>query len=591
MKLTQSVKRALLLCAIAVSLVLLYWVALRSYSLPPADLSATAKLLDTKGWHPIVNVESNAFHEWRIDPLLVRLQSLFDSNLHSPGMPARTLHLAIFFLGLVVFFFSLGASATGVGVALMIPALFLYLFGPDSVIFGSLTWSGWYLWSVRQCLLALKKKGLWTLLSFALACRIALSANQLACLVLVILLWFTALLHDTDLVEQHKKMYLRFLGAISLLPALFVLFTAPIPHFPNYPAFARVVPDDGLPGIILPLTGAHASLQVIDHWAVRAALGTPALIALGLALVAFLLSKRDRVWVPALLLFVITSLDTCLPESWVQVAPLATIGRILAGHFLFALAPLAFALGCVSFSTALINDWNRLPHAASIVLPLALIFGTGSLRTSPLLAKDLPSKLAHVSYLLAHPQLVSPSWYVYRHFNFSPATDKIEQSVRHTPGFSELTVEASAQNEAIIFGQMLDDKRDTRWSPNAGRQDGSEWVRYNFFKPMIIRGIELSTGTFVTDFPRGLRITASTQCDGSGPILPASQRLFEQRSWQGPLRFTNDGFPYFGGEHIVEAIFDAPTSVGCLVVAQIGHEPHFDWSIAEMSLFLNSTVR
>lgn len=568
-----------LIVGTALALILALLVSRYATQLPPADLSLFDAEHGAGRWHALINVEHNAFHQWRSDPLLMRLQSLFSGENELAGMPARALQVSILFLGITTFLLSISASLVAICVALTLPVALLYFFGADSVVLGSLTWSGWFMWSVRGAFLTTRRKGLWTLFVLAFACRIALSANQLALLVGPFLVW----LGITSLTEINgpRRLFLRLLFLIAFAPALLVLFNAPAPQFPTYPQSARVVPASGVPGLVRPYSSAHASLPVVNRSAIRQDYALPALTLVGALLLVALGSSQLRPSVaPGLLCATLVALDAALPEALAQIAPLASVSRLIPGYFLIPLSPLVFALGMIaSFVAAALTVEGGSKLAGSILM-IGVISAVFYSDPPPRRAVDgyLPTRVQQQSYLQLHPQLVSPSLYVARHFAFQ---DRVRPLPVNLPLF-DFQISAWPNPESAKL--MHDGSRETRWATSSAQQRGNEWLRLDFAQPVRLAGIVLDVGGYTTDFPRGVSVTVSDKCTTSGAPLEAPVTAYHQPSWQGPLRFTESGYAYFGGEHEVELIFDKPHELRCLVVQQTGKEAHFDWTVAELSV-------
>jgi hypothetical protein len=141
-----------------------------------------------------------------------------------------------------------------------------------------------------------------------------------------------------------------------------------------------------------------------------------------------------------------------------------------------------------------------------------------------------------------------------------------------------------ASNNVGDLVATIDNKPLTRWSSGGGRQTAGEWLTIAFATPRTLKGIELSTGGFGADYPRGLRLSGGERCDG--PL----QELAHLPEWEGPIRFTSDGHPYYGGQPEVKVYF-RPTKVGCLKIEQIGRSTRFDWSVAELLVLPASESR
>jgi hypothetical protein len=152
----------------------------------------------------------------------------------------------------------------------------------------------------------------------------------------------------------------------------------------------------------------------------------------------------------------------------------------------------------------------------------------------------------------------------------------------YTPSFEPLTafgasVNASLGDTTMMLKVVSDSDPRTRWSTQRGGQHGDERIEISFSKPTTVSGIELDTGTFTTDFPRGLTVVGTngssnpTRCHAEFP------------SWQGSIARTPSGHPYFTGQHEVRIIFPEPCLLTTLSLKQTGSAP-FDWSIAEIRI-------
>jgi hypothetical protein len=193
--------------------------------------------------------------------------------------------------------------------------------------------------------------------------------------------------------------------------------------------------------------------------------------------------------------------------------------------------------------------------------------------------EHLPLLLGEQQFVRAHAALVSPSLYVYKHFGFLPLEDHTRTSSGALTA-DEMTVRASTNSEQLPL--LLDNRAETRWSPSRGvqRGDGSEWLEVEASVPIYLEKLLLPVGSFSTDFPRGVRVVASTACGETGRSI----ELFKQPSWQGPLRFTTGGYPYFGHEQEVELPIGSASAYRCYRIEQIGTNGAFDWSVAELGV-------
>jgi hypothetical protein len=178
--------------------------------------------------------------------------------------------------------------------------------------------------------------------------------------------------------------------------------------------------------------------------------------------------------------------------------------------------------------------------------------------------------------------LVSPSLFVVRYFSKSlpdlipHLRDYAALSAAQTSGIAALSPQISAFPPELNkdVGAMIDRRSKTHWSTYKGAQTGGESLLIRFPAPASLRAVELSTGAFPTDFPRGLAISTGTCSLEETPQISFSD-------WQGALAFTPSGFPYFSGQNDVKILLPPGPPLGCLLIKQTGSAP-FDWSVTEL---------
>jgi hypothetical protein len=148
----------------------------------------------------------------------------------------------------------------------------------------------------------------------------------------------------------------------------------------------------------------------------------------------------------------------------------------------------------------------------------------------------------------------------------------------------KLSVSHRATDKALA--KMKDGKPNTRWSPRRGKQLGDEKLFMHFESPISLQALRLDPGKFYTDFPRGIRVSALPTCNLDTPIssseIAAAQVIFDAPRWLGSIRFTKDGYPYYAHESNVDLVLLKPVTAQCVVIEQIGTDPNFDWSVAEV---------
>jgi hypothetical protein len=180
--------------------------------------------------------------------------------------------------------------------------------------------------------------------------------------------------------------------------------------------------------------------------------------------------------------------------------------------------------------------------------------------------------------------VISPSYAVLRQsdvgmFQETQRAIELERVAAATMG----AVLSASNGERRELDRALDRDRATRWSTHHGAQRGDEWMCARFERAELLRGIELSPGTYASDFPRGLTISAAADClEPLTPDSPALSIVGRFPSWQGAVLYTPSGLPYFSGQNDVKVRFGAVTAVRCVCAMQTGTNDSFDWSVADV---------
>lgn len=94
---------------------------------------------------------------------------------------------------------------------------------------------------------------------------------------------------------------------------------------------------------------------------------------------------------------------------------------------------------------------------------------------------------------------------------------------------------------------------------------------------MRIRGVEPSPGVYHSDFPRGVSIEMGGTCESTKVVA-------HQAPWLGSLKFTPDGYPYYGVQGEVKLLLPEAVPARCVCVVQTEEFRGHDWSIAEFNL-------
>ena len=506
----------------------------------------------------VSDTTSNAFHTWRIGPINCLLAKTISS---SPSFSLLSFsYLLIFFLGLAKFFHAesklsrLSIFLTNISLTL---ALYL-LFAGNIVVAGTLAWIPWYICSLSE----LKKEESTRVKAFHIlfVVLIVFSANQLALFALLVPLFIVV----------HS----RFSFLTAIIGSLFS-FTAKVPTFPKYPALARVVEDDGLPGIIRPLIGPDSPIQVISQNLLLQNYTATALVICVLSLAFMMFCSRSKKSLGTIIAISLL-IDFFGNSHLIALGPVRSLSRIVPGTSLLALSVPFLAMFALFTALSLTKRKQLAPIFSMLLLALALC--TSYLGTSGSL-----NYLAEASK--TESKIISPSLNVY--LQNSPMLVKNPESLTNYESLrlnkNNAQITSSHRNDQRVLRRILDISPATRWSTGLGKQTGSEWLLIKLSEPTLATGIEINVGKFSADFPRGLKIYSIDSC--TVPEINTEENLIRiSNPWQGVIKFTPEGYPYYGSQSKVRTFFNKEEKIKCLLIKQTGTSDSFEWSVTSIDL-------
>jgi hypothetical protein len=584
---------------------------LQGYALiPTADHFSPRAFGDLSAWFPLINVRSNAFLHWRIDPVIERLAGSSVSEMSE----SRLVLASVFVLYSGLSLLSLRLSRHKVpllsvlGSALVCAAL-LSIYGYDLVLFGMLAWIPFFILCALACFHGREAFGIFFVLSLFFALRINRAANVLAPLSIFIGLSAAAFLFRALRKEQlPEDIPGKVLAANSALPPAFFrilcviavasFFTVsspvlktPSPNGQEYPWQAHVVSDDGVVGNVHPLIGPGPEVPFIDRGLVKSYTGPLSLVLL-LLLVLIHRSLGTAQPIARCCFYgagsavLLVALDAILPENFAHLAPLAVLARTIPGSFLYPLSEVFFALALIAFSLACAAQ-RRGP-----TLILSCIFFI--LTPKFWLQGNLPG-IRHVfePNLTAEQEkyIISPSFRVIDTLGLWTISERERERVMNTTFAASSTVPSQVTASHSKLGnetaKMFDQNRETRWSAGRAFQQGDEWLYVKFDQPQTLSAIELAPSHFKSDFPRALTIS---QVDGCPDAFSEADRqkphpkIISFSPWEGTLDYTSKGFPFYTAQTRVRAFFPQTIATQCLLIEQTGKDSRVDWSVAELRL-------
>ncbi len=532
------------------------------------------------GWFPVVNVNHNAYYNWRVDHISRLFIELF-SPLYSAEKPL--FRLIILFVGTLLLTRKISNQTSPLitPFSLLPVLLVLAAVGINPLVAGSLAWMP-LLAFVCSILLVKTNPRMWWLVAVGVITEHCLSANQASPLPTALAFLLACLANETNGRSSVSKRRTALVACLVFIPVLLTVVTTPMPDLPDYPRSGRVVPDDGVEGLLRPLVGLSYPFESIHRADVRALYDTVAIYVFALSLLSLLFtrvsgSKTPRVlamWSSALALSAF--LDTNLPEEWSNIVPIASISRLLPWGTHYCLTAICLGLAAWLLGMVWITQTRKSLGIALAMAALFSIFQTSPARYHPFLSRYTTTADPELRKILC-----SPSSAVIRHFAYQhPNLMEDLADMKHKSRQASVDVTSAVATITMTPTSPPPIEQYWRWSSRRGRQVGDEVLTIAFHQPTSLRGVELDSGTYFTDFPRGIEILGGP-CDQN-----QARVLFSAPSWQGSLAFTPQGYPYLASRATVKALFNNEEQVSCLFVRQTG-KALVDWSVSRVRIIRN----
>ena len=536
-------------------------------------------------WCREIHLVHNSFAMWPRDPVALVL-SVFQAAC--PNASAGAANLLIFALGFCALACLLTNPTRAMVHALPLAFMCALFYGVDPLVLPGLAYFPWLVWAFFLFMHNRFPSWVGAALLVGLGTLQALAAGTTG------FLWYgAAMLCAFCLSDPQRTLPRTFSAAawLGVLPLLAIVLHVPDLPFPDYPLHAHLVPDDGVPGILRPLVGPSLPLPVIDREALVSAYRVWAVIGL-LCSMAGLAGQRStrpgirRIWLFSFVMFLSAVLDLMLSESFAQIAPLSALSRLVPYLFYVPLAPMVLALGVTTLWLGSCRDTRP-----QYLLLCMLLLGLPCWNDSPALRAQAMQRLrdsliATGDHLNWQSIFNSPSLALLRRLDPLVLRTQLYAKDSKFTRLNAAEVRLTASDSLPQLGWLMDGRgKRHRWSPEKGRQSGNEWLHIRFETPRRLAGLELMTGEYPADFPRGVQVSYAEECTDSFRLEDAGPRyqlLLEYRSWQGEVLFTPSGLPFFGAQAQVPLFFPKAVRAQCVLIQQTAQEQNFDWSVTEI---------
>lgn len=521
---------------------------------------------------------SNAFHTWQLDPVISIVTNLLGMSADTVGLLKTNSFISLLTLLILV---------SGVGVLLLsedscswkeafgktLPlAIILLIFGFNPITYASLCWIPWIFVVLR-----FSRSIWWKLILGSLFTALAAAASG------VLGLFFLPFIFFLEKVEVRS--FRSFFVIVSIIGCLAFSLHTGTTEIPNYPSDGHLVTDDGVPGHIRPLTTDAPPIPIINRHLEKRSLGALVTVSLCSLLLLFPLAQNRSLHFGMLIGTLALFLDTVVAEEFSLIAPLQTLRRVIPGGFW--VAPAATLFAALLLSLSLFSRSAIATFVSLSVLSWILFFSPHhELGVAGLLLTEEDERVIQLSLSQESEErrdlFLSPSFALIRDYSLHPERVIRPKEIDFTqPNIPLKEVELTLQEGSLgEIGNLSDEDPQTRLRIGSGGQQGGEFLCVELNdKHRAISALSLELGRFPTDFPRGLRLYEGSQCEEiqSNPL-----RLQEYTPWEGPILFTDKGYPYYGKQSQIEL---KTRSHPQAVRLEQTEESFFDWSIAELRVF------
>ncbi|MBX7137639.1 MAG: hypothetical protein K1X83_06615 [Oligoflexia bacterium] len=387
----------------------------------------------------------------------------------------------------------------------------------------------------------------------------------------------------------------------SIAISWLTLLSIPTSKLTQYPPAARLVPVSAL-GDAGALFGPAAGLVTADPAALNPTLLITSLLLALISLGLFTAASRNvkQLSLTAAALFAGTAINAAPWRELREIGPYAALSRIVPYAAGFNLGLLGLLLGILTLAVALMD----LRHARSIIGMLLLcafllagcrIYFNQEALLVPKFAhrawneiKDRPSDSATLA-------LNSPSALLLNLYGSGPYLSALNFGDHKASRLSSLKPTIRGSHSETSLGGLTDRVLQSGWSTGKSGQSGDEWLFVELQKRVAWHGLDLKLSKDrAAEFPRGLRISYAEDCAASCLHRPEQsctdkrflRLLVDIPSWQGPIKLTPEGLPFFGPQPEVRVYFPTIVEPGCLLIEQTGTDPYNPWSISEINVLI-----
>ena len=540
----------------------------------------------------LLDYSSNAYYMWRFNDIILWICYFFNkiSNVDFNSILYFT-NLFIFFIFTTVLTKNLNKNLTFL-VSSFISAnlsfLITYLFGNKTFLITSITFLPFFIYSLIKLYECNKLNILNILLVILSSILLINSSNELSFLYLVFSIIVLSLLGIKK--NLYSKIFNSLIVLIFLYSIYYISFIVPkLPSF-DYPWYAKVVQDDGIPGIIRPLFTESSTIPFIDEISEKC-LYAPYVFFLSLFFLfityKFFISRNNcsKKLSIFLVFFVISFfLEIFTAPGLSSLLFFKTIWRVTPSIFNISFYPIFLFLMIFVFYILVVLNIRAFTFLFLLNFLLCTIVFSDNYKS--LLIKNDSLKLINTIkendyYNSSYKNIIlSPSIRVINDNGFNYLIKKdmyLDKNIYRNIKLLKPTLTSNYGEKSL--NQVLNKNEKKRYSTFKGKQTGDEWIKISLSNNVNINGVMVEVGAYKTDFPTSI------------VIKDCNDNIIKKQNNLGLIQYTESNLPYYGGQDKMTILFDNTINTNCIKIFQTGKNNNFEWSIAQIKFLLPDLPR
>ncbi len=554
-----------------------------------SDSSLALLDLNKNSWIPVLDFSSNSYYMWKFYNLF------FNCSLFLTDLLNLDFNLTLYLFNLCVFLISIIFLSKNINKNLSVIAIIFFsinfillitlLYGNKTFLISSISLLPLYILALKN-LYEKKSNILFNILFFILiSILLAKTSNHFSFLYIIFSGILVSCISEMPFFKTNFIFYIfsiiyslkHIIISIPLLPKIF------------FPWYAKVVPDDGLAGNIMPLLNEGTEIPFLNE-NLEMNLYSPFIFIFSIYILFIIIKyfKSKDVSLKKLsflISFFILSfiIDLYFPKNISSIFFIKTLQRIIPSIFLFSPYPIFLFLMLFSFFIFILKRPQNFIFIFLLNIFLSFFIVTAH-RYSPIFITD--STISYIEKLQKNKEsltsnsiLLSPSTAVIKEYGLQYYEKKdMLFNKKHFKNILTLSPTLDSNYNKDSLKNILRKSPKARWGSKKSRQDGDEWIKIILPNEMTLTGVFISTGNFKTDFPDELEFV---DCN--------SNKLIMRQKNLGNVEFTPNGYPYYGAQDKVTFLFPNNITTNCLLIKQVGKNKNYDWSISTIKFILKSS--